>query len=125
MWVPSRPSLDSLPEVTLATFVRGERRQQAHSTALAVPVRVLLSAAMKRAGRGLRAGEVVLTGTPSGIALKVPAWKRALGRRFLDRFARAEAAFGLYTSAPEAFLTPGSAVTVEAGFLGRRTIVVA
>jgi hypothetical protein len=64
----------------------------------------------------------VITGTPAGVALKVPRWKRKLGEVMLDRFGKLDAAIDLY-AAGAGFLRPGDVVEVDAGFLGTRTVL--
>ncbi|MFO0580617.1 MAG: fumarylacetoacetate hydrolase family protein, partial [Polyangia bacterium] len=62
-------------------------------------------------------GTLLLTGTPAGVALSVPRWKRVLGERLLDRAGRLRAAMASY-GAGDRFLRPGDLVEVRAGFLG-------
>lgn len=121
MWIPRRRSFRA-PRTSLTTWVRGERRQHTSTELLAVSVQRLLLAAAAASGGALRAGDALLTGTPSGIAFRVSRLKRALGVHLLDRFERLEAAFGMYVARPERFLGPGAEVTVDGGFLGSRTV---
>jgi len=83
----------------------------------------LLAAAAGLAGRDLDAGDIVLTGTPPGVALKVPRWKRRLGELMLDRFGKLDAAIDMYAHGA-GFLRPGDQVEVDAGFLGTRTVTI-
>lgn len=118
-WVPARPS-DAPPSVNLRTLVNGQVRQEALATDLAFRPSQLLAAASAHLGRALGPGDLVLTGTPAGVALRVPRWKRRLSR-MLDRFGKLDAAIGLYVEGG-GFLRCGDRVTVEAEVLGARTV---
>lgn len=118
-WVPARPT-DAPPSVNLRTLVNGQVRQEALAAELAFRPSQLLAAASALLGRGLGPGDLVLTGTPAGIALRVPRWKRRLSRT-LDRLGKLDAAIGLYVEGG-GFLRCGDRVTVEAEVLGARTV---
>lgn len=121
-WAPDAPA-DVVPSVNLRTLVNGQLRQDALTSELVFRPSQLLAAAAARLGRDLDAGDVVLTGTPGGVALRIPRWKRRLSR-MLDRFGKLEAALQLYVDGA-GFLRAGDRVTVEADFLGARTVEIA
>ena len=115
-WAPARFDLDAWPQLTLETRVNGALRQSASLALLVESPRALLERVLAVSG-ALPPGTLVLTGTPAGVALSVPRWKRVMGQRLLDRAGRLRAALGSF-SADTSFLRPGDHVTVTAGFLG-------
>lgn len=116
-WCPDGPSPERLPELVLETHVNGALRQSASTQSVIYPLRHLLHAAAATApGRILRQHDRVLTGTPAGIALSVPRWKRRLGV-LLPRRQRIRAALRGAQGNPR-FLQPGDVVRVSAGWLG-------
>jgi 2-keto-4-pentenoate hydratase/2-oxohepta-3-ene-1,7-dioic acid hydratase in catechol pathway len=121
-WSPDAPA-DTAPSVNLRTLVNGELRQDALTSEMAFRPSQILAAAAAHLGRDLDAGDVVLTGTPGGVALRIPRWKRPLAR-MLDRFGKLAAAVQLYVDGA-GFLRAGDRVTVEADFLGARTVEIA
>jgi 2-keto-4-pentenoate hydratase/2-oxohepta-3-ene-1,7-dioic acid hydratase in catechol pathway len=118
-WVPMI-NHDEPPNVTLRTSVNGHLRQEARSSDLALRPSQLLSCAAAALGRDLDVGDLILTGTPAGVALRVPRWKRRLSR-VLDRYGKLDAALQRYVEGA-GFLRAGDRVTVEADFLGARTV---
>ncbi len=118
-WVAAHP-VDAPPRVLLRTLVNGQVRQETLATELAFRPSQLLVAAAAALGRDLAPGDLVLTGTPAGVALRVPRWKRRLSR-MLDRFGKLDAAIGLYVEGG-GFLRCGDRVTVDAEVLGARTV---
>jgi 2-keto-4-pentenoate hydratase/2-oxohepta-3-ene-1,7-dioic acid hydratase in catechol pathway len=112
---------DSTPDVELTLRVRGEVRQRARST------QILYSAAEMRqfaAYKGaLQPGDVVLTGTPGGIALSVGRWKRAIANLLLGRQARLSAALRS-AARGRRFLEPGDVIEMDGGPLGTARAVV-
>jgi len=123
MWIPSRPDPDTALRVTLRTRVNGRVRQESSTAELAYTPRQMLLYVARAEGRDLVEGDMILTGTPSGVAFQVPAWKRRIGDRVLDRFGKLRAAIGFYIESPS-FLWPGDRVEFEAGILGRRSITI-
>lgn len=123
IFVPEQVDLDSWPRVTLRTRVNGQLRQEAETKEIRHSPRDFLRACVTRRGGSLETGVVLLTGTPTGVAFRVPAWRRAIEDRLLDRFGRLEAACGLYLESPD-FLRPGDRVVIDGGFLGSREIVI-
>lgn len=119
MWVPDDLTLDAVPCVMLTAEVNGGTRQR-ESTArlLYTPRQMLKSIAASFPGDLPGEGDVVLTGTPEGVALQVPAWKTALAHLLgIDRFMRLSSVLGMAERSGR-FLAPGDEVTVSGGPLG-------
>jgi len=117
VWIPNDMRPRGLPCVEIRTLVNGELRQK-HDTSdmIYTPVEMLRFIQAKYPDRTLRRGDMVLTGTPSGVAMQTP---RPLVRlanllRF-DRFKKLEAALGRDGSR---FLKPGDTVVSEGDGLG-------
>jgi len=114
------PADDVCPQVPLTTTVRGQRRQHSSTAELLWSPRELLRFAVGATGAsGLRAGDVVLTGTPGGVALAVPRWKRWIADRVLDRFGKLRAAARL-----PGFLAAGDELAIDGGPLGGARAIV-
>ncbi len=120
MFVPDTPSA-RFPDVLLSTQVNGALRQRASAREIVLDVPAALSRAAETLRTDLRAGDLVLTGTPGGVALGVPRWKRALADRLFDRFGKVERVIDAYARS-DAFLRPGDEVVLDAGPLGRCTL---
>jgi 2-keto-4-pentenoate hydratase/2-oxohepta-3-ene-1,7-dioic acid hydratase in catechol pathway len=114
---PSLLRAEETPDVELVLRVRGEVRQRARSTEILYP------AALLRQFAALEPGDAVLTGTPAGVAIAVPRWKRWVADTFLDRWRKLDAAIrGARRS--RRFLEGGDVIDMEAGPLGRVSAVV-
>src|SRR6185295_5412460 len=87
-----RPRSKMLPDVEITTRVNGEIRQRSSTRDLVVDLAQIRTMAERTLDRPLACGDAVLTGTPSGVALKVPAWKRRLGDALFDRFGKLDRA---------------------------------
>lgn len=123
LWCPHTPQLERWPDLTLQTRVNGQVRQSAPTHHLLyTPRQLLLHAAQHAEGSLLRQGDLILTGTPAGIALRVPAWKRRLAA-LLPRRLRIAAAIRS-NQHHSAFLRPGDVLEFSAGWLGRRTVTI-
>lgn len=116
VWMQQNFDWDSWPNISLTTRVNGDLRQQANVRQIFESPRLLLQRVLSGVGP-LPAGSVVLTGTPAGVAMSVPAWKRALGRRLFSRVGRLQAALGSYITGSR-FLRPGDEIEVDGGPLG-------
>lgn len=123
VWCAHTPQLDSLPSLTLETRVNGLVRQSASTHSLLYTPRQLLQYAVQHAPDGvLRRHDLILTGTPAGVALRVPAWKRRLAA-LLPRRQRIRAAIRSNLHNAQ-FLRPGDVLTFSAGWLGSRTLTI-
>lgn len=117
-WVPTTTDEDAWPEVALTTRVNGQVRQRAPmAQILWSPLQTLQWAVDSVPERELFCGDLVLSGTPAGIALQVPGWKRRLAD-WLPR--RTAITLGWRSAmASPLFLQPGDRIEMDAGWLGR------
>ena len=117
VWCPDGNSSEALPALMLETYVNGALRQSASTTSVIYSLRQMLQyAATVAPGRILHRHDLVLTGTPAGIALSVPRWKRRLSL-LLTRRQRIRVALRSAREEPR-FLQAGDKVRVSAGWLG-------
>jgi 2-keto-4-pentenoate hydratase/2-oxohepta-3-ene-1,7-dioic acid hydratase in catechol pathway len=120
-WAPPDGGFD----VPLSTAVNGVVRQRSSTRELLYTPRELLRfAARASGGRTLDAGDVVLTGTPGGIALSVARWKRMLADRLLSRFGKLSAAVRGSRRRGSRFLRDGDVLEMDGGPLGRLRVAV-
>ena len=124
VWAPAG-GLAALPALTIETRVNGERRQHASTSDIIYPLATLVRAAQGALGRPLARGDVVLTGTPGGIGMRVSPLQRRVAARITDRFRKAEMLVSSY-AASASLLRPGDVVEVSCGRAGtvRARIVV-
>jgi len=116
-WVPNQSNTQSGLCVQLTTTVNGVLRQNANSSDLIRSPKQIISAVAKLYPNiPMLKGDLILTGTPEGISLKVPVWKQNLAKIVnppstmkFDAFADLESS---------AFLKAGDTVTVRATGLG-------
>jgi 2-keto-4-pentenoate hydratase/2-oxohepta-3-ene-1,7-dioic acid hydratase in catechol pathway len=116
VWAPP-DGLALMPDVTIITRVNGEERQHASTKKLAYQLPALVRAARSQLGRPLARGDVILTGTPGGVGIRLSAIQRRLARLVKDRFRKAELLVSLYATS-SSLLRPGDVVEVEAGPAG-------
>lgn len=117
VWCPDGATPKTLPVLVLETHVNGALRQSASTTYAIYSIRQMLQYAAAVAPEGtLFRLDRVLTGTPAGIALSVPRWKRRLAQ-LLTRRQRIRAALRNAQSNTN-FLQVGDVVRVSAGWLG-------
>lgn len=123
LWRPFQPDLASFPDLLLQTWVNGELRQSAHSSLMLYsPREVLCAAAAAAPGGLLQQYDLVLCGTPAGIGLSIPAWKRRLAS-LLPPQLRVQAALRSNRNNPR-LLHPGDQVRCCAGWLGQSEIAI-
>ncbi|MEL6255072.1 MAG: fumarylacetoacetate hydrolase family protein [Bacteroidota bacterium] len=78
VWVPNSPTANSIPCIRIETYVNGEQRQsQTTDNMIFTPLEMLRFINQKYPNDPLLAGDMVLTGTPGGVAIATP---RALVR---------------------------------------------
>lgn len=117
VWAPPA-GLARMPELTLRTRVNGATRQQASTKLLIYDLPAMVLAAVKHLGRPLGRGDVVLTGTPTGVGLRMSPLKRRVDAMVKDRFRKAELLVSSYATS-SALLRPGDVIEVDAGPAGR------
>lgn len=117
-WLPVGGLPVSWPALTLRTLVNGVARQNAPTSNLIYsPLEMLRLALQEAPQQKLHRHDLILTGTPAGVALSVPRWKRLLGTVLPRRTVIAKAIAGNIDN-PK-FLRPGDTVEVSADWLGR------
>ena len=124
IWEPYKAAHRTLPCVQLSTLVDGERRQNTNTAQLIyTPLQMLRF--IKEQGENVRfkRGDVVLTGTPGGVALEVPRWKARLAQWLgYDRFQKLRITQNQAASTP--FLQPGNRVEVSGEWLGQVSVII-
>ena len=116
VWAPAG-GLAAIPALTIETRVNGERRQHASTSELIYGLPALVRAAQVQLGRPLVRGDVVLTGTPAGIGMRMSPLQRRVAARITDRFRKAELLVSSYASS-SSLLRPGDVVEVSCGRAG-------
>lgn len=116
VWTPPG-GIATMPELTLETRVNGEVRQQASTKLLIYDLPAMVRAAQSHLGRTLGAGDVILTGTPAGVGLRLSPLKRRVADFIKDRFRKAELLVSSYATST-ALLRPGDVIEVSAGPAG-------
>ena len=118
VWIPNEFIANSLPCIMIETFVNGEVRQhQMTSDLIYTPLQMLQAIHRKYPNKLLQKGDMVLTGTPGGVAMSAPRWLvRLAGIIGLDRFKK----LGSLTSEESIakFLKNGDTVLVKGKRLG-------
>lgn len=117
VWLPCNPMFDSFPDIAVRTCVNGDNRQQSRTADIILTPRQLLQRAASQApDQILRSQDLVLTGTPSGVAFGMARWQRALGQ-LLPRHQRIVAALRA-NQRNSHYLKPGDRLTFDADWLG-------
>lgn len=116
-----RPPGGALPDVEITTRVNGTIRQTGSTRDLVIDLPRIRAIAERTLGRALAPGDAILTGTPSGVALQVPAWKKRLGDKLFDRFGKLDRAISMAVTSGR-FLGHGDVVEVAGGPLGTRAV---
>lgn len=111
IWVPNEQHAHAIPCILLETLVNGEGRQSAKTQdMLYTPTEMLHFIQQKYPNTPLKAGDLVLTGTPGGVVIATP---RVLVRMSnllgMDRFAK----LSLKLGAASDFLKEGDLVKVQ------------
>lgn len=123
LWLPEQPDLERFPELQLRTHVNGALRQSASSRQMIYSPRQLLSfAAASAPYQQLQAHDLILCGTPAGVGLSIPRWKRRLASLLPARL-RVAAAIHANRNNPR-LLRGGDQVVCSADWLGQCSISV-
>ena len=117
LWVPPG-GITRMPELTLETRVNGDVRQSASTKLLIYDLPAIVRAAHAHLKRPLAKGDVILTGTPSGVGLRLSPLKRRVAAFIKDRFRKVELLVSSYATST-ALLRPGDVIEVDAGSAGR------
>ena len=117
VWAPAG-GVQAIPELVIETRVNGDVRQRASTRELAYELPAIVRAARALLGRPLARGDVIATGTPAGVGLRMGPIKRRLASFVKDRFRKAELLVSSYATS-NALLRPGDLVEVDAGLAGR------
>lgn len=118
VWAPAG-GISALPELTLTTHVNGDVRQKASTKLVIYGFPQIVGAATRHLGRPLRRGDVILTGTPSGVGLRMSPLKRKVAELVAkDRFRKAELLVSTFATST-ALLRAGDVIEVDAGPAGR------
>lgn len=88
VWIPNELKANSIPCIMIETLVNGEARQhQMTSDLIYTPLQMLQAIHRKYPNKPLQKGDLVLTGTPSGVVMSAPRWLvRLAGIIGMDRF---------------------------------------
>src|SRR5205814_1048939 len=100
------------------TRVNGEVRQHASTRDLIHDLPAIVRAARAVLGRPLARGDVIATGTPAGVGMRLGLLKRRVAAYIKDRFRKAELLVSSYATS-DALLRPGDVIEVDAGLAGR------
>jgi 2-keto-4-pentenoate hydratase/2-oxohepta-3-ene-1,7-dioic acid hydratase in catechol pathway len=120
MWAPNKHMRDSILSVEIVTKVNGVIRQkQCTSDIMYTPREMLVHISRSYPDHLPGKGDIVLTGTPSGVALQVHQWKVAVAEIFnINRFSKL--LFTLLSAGKNSkFLKTGDEVVVSGGILGK------
>jgi 2-keto-4-pentenoate hydratase/2-oxohepta-3-ene-1,7-dioic acid hydratase in catechol pathway len=117
VWAPPG-GIAKLPDLTLATHVNGELRQQASTKLVIYDLAAMVRAAAAHLGRPLDRGDVILTGTPAGVGLRLSPLTRRVAAFVKDRFRKVELLVSSYATST-ALLRPGDVIEIDAGAAGR------
>lgn len=117
VWAPPG-GLAKIPDLTLETRVNGDVRQHASTKLLIYDLPAMVRAARAHLGRRLQRGDVILTGTPAGVGLRLSPLKRRVAALVKDRFRKAELLVSSFATST-ALLRPGDVVEVDAGPAGQ------
>jgi 2-keto-4-pentenoate hydratase/2-oxohepta-3-ene-1,7-dioic acid hydratase in catechol pathway len=117
VWAPPG-GLATMPELAIQTRVNGELRQDASTKILIYSLSAMVAAARAHLGRPLARGDVILTGTPAGVGLRISPLKRRVAAMVKDRFRKAELLISSFATST-ALLRPGDVIEVDAGLAGR------
>ena len=125
MWIPHKQRVDSQLCIDLSTRVNGKLRQKQNTRDLTYSPRDMLRIiARTYPDIRLKKNDLIITGTPGGIAFQVPGWKQRLGKFFqLSGVTRLKLVLRNAGTNPD-FLKAGDWVTVSGGtLLGENTVI--
>ncbi|MBW1893537.1 MAG: fumarylacetoacetate hydrolase family protein [Deltaproteobacteria bacterium] len=126
VWVPDVPQANATFCTILTTKVNGEIRQQQTTEKLLYTPKEMLSFIYTGYNSDLpMKGDIILTGTPSGVALQVPKWKRCLANFFgIGRFTKLAKLIEVEKDGKLFFLKDGDRVEISGGVLGSISVAI-
>ena len=116
VWAPAG-GLAAVPELSIITRVNGDERQHGSTKDLIYDLAAIVRAARAHLGRPLARGDVIITGTPAGIGMRLSPIKRRVAKLVKDRVRKAELLVSSYAGS-SALLRPGDVIEVDAGLAG-------
>lgn len=124
MWIPNEFKANALPCMMIETLVNDEiRQQQLTSDLIYTPLQMLQAIHRKYPQTLLKKGDVVLTGTPGGVAMSAPRWlMRLAGIIGMERFEKLGHATGEEDIAK--FLKAGDKVEIRGEGLGSVVVTI-
>jgi len=119
MWIPKSENANSTLCIDIKTTVNGELRQKENTRNRIYSNKEILSFILRKYYKEkLTKGTAIITGSPAGVANKVPRWKRRLANLLeIDRLDKLSSMFNAVKS-DNKFLKPGDVVVVEGAPLG-------
>ncbi len=92
VWIPNKFKANAIPCIMLETLVNNDiRQQQMTSDLIYTPLQMLQAIHRKYPNTPLEKGDLVLTGTPGGVAMSAPRWLMRLADIIgMDRFEKLE-----------------------------------
>jgi len=118
VWIPNTFKANGLPCIMIETLVNSDlRQQQTTSDLIYTPLQMLQAIHRRYPNTPLLKGDLILTGTPKGVALNVPRWLvRLAGIIGIDRFGKLSSSTSESNIAK--FLKNGDIVLVRGKGLG-------
>jgi len=118
LWVPNTHLANAIPCITLQTYVDGKLRQnESTQNLIYTPSDMLRFIHKKYPAESMSKGDIILTGTPSGVILNVPRWKSRLAKIIgLDRFQKL--AINQNNNSTTKFIKAGNTVDISGEWLG-------
>jgi 2-keto-4-pentenoate hydratase/2-oxohepta-3-ene-1,7-dioic acid hydratase in catechol pathway len=117
VWAPPG-GIAEIPDLDIETKVNGELRQSASTKLMIYKLPAIARAVSAHLGRPIARGDVIITGTPAGVGLRLNKIKRKVAGLVKDRLRKAELLVSTYASSTS-LLRPGDVVEVDAGAAGR------
>lgn len=106
------------PDIDLTTYVNGQLRQNTRTSQLIYsPSQVLSRVMLQLPEQRLHRGDLILTGTPSGVAMQITPWKYRLGQALPRRWAILLALKNAQRNSK--FMQAGDRLEFSGGKLGR------
>ena len=116
VWCPAKCDPEAFPQVSLNLRVNGEVRQSETPESMIFTPRQMIEIVAQRCSAGLEKGDIILTGTPSGVAMAMSRFKQMAARLLPASFT---VSMGIRSSVNNpSFLKAGDVVEQSADWLG-------